>query len=58
MAAALAALVWANVAAASYEDLWGTHLVLDVGVWRLDAALYAASEGLRVVVLEIVAPGG
>ena len=24
----------------------------------MDAALYAASEGLRVVVLEIVAPGG
>ncbi len=47
IAAALTALVWANVAAASYEDLWGTHLVLDVGVWRFD-------EDVRHVVNDVL----
>jgi NhaA family Na+:H+ antiporter len=31
LAAAAAALVWANASAASYEDVWGTHLRL--GAW-------------------------
>ena len=47
MAAALAALVWANVAAGSYDDLWGTHVVVDVGVWRFD-------EDLRHVVNDVL----
>ena len=47
MAAALAALLWANVAGESYEDLWGTHVVLDAAVWRFD-------EDLRHVVNDVL----
>ncbi|HEU4449335.1 MAG TPA: Na+/H+ antiporter NhaA [Gaiellaceae bacterium] len=47
MAAALTALVWANVAPATYEDLWETRFVLDVGVWRFD-------EDLRHVVNDVL----
>ncbi len=31
LAAALAALAWANADASSYEDLWGTRLAIEVG---------------------------
>jgi hypothetical protein len=32
MAAAVAALIWVNVSASSYEDFWTTGLSLDLGV--------------------------
>ena len=47
MLATLAALIWANVAARSYEELWETRFVVDVGVWRFD-------EDLRHVVNDVL----
>jgi Na+/H+ antiporter NhaA len=39
LAAAVAALVWVNVHASSYEELWGTTLSIDVGGSGLDLTL-------------------
>ena len=56
MGAALAALVWANVSAPSYEELWGTHVVVDVGVWRFDEDLrHVVNDALMAVFFFVVA---
>jgi Na+/H+ antiporter NhaA len=39
LAAALAALVWANVNASSYESLWGTQLSINLGDWDISQDL-------------------
>jgi Na+/H+ antiporter NhaA len=39
LAAAVAALVWVNVDASSYEELWGTVLAIDVGGSGLELTL-------------------
>ena len=40
LAAAVIALVWANSAwSSTYEELWETHIVLDVGVLQIDESL-------------------
>jgi Na+:H+ antiporter, NhaA family len=56
MAAALAALVWANVSSRSYEELWGTRVLLDVGVWRFDEDLrHVVNDLLMAVFFFVVA---
>ncbi|HEY8112444.1 MAG TPA: Na+/H+ antiporter NhaA [Actinomycetes bacterium] len=39
LAATLAALVWANVGASSYESLWGTQLSINLGDWDISQDL-------------------
>ena len=39
LVAAIAALVWANVDAASYEDLWSTELSIGLGDWSVSLDL-------------------
>jgi Na+/H+ antiporter NhaA len=39
LAAAVAALVWVNLDAPSYEELWGTELSLALGGWGLELSL-------------------
>jgi len=39
LAAALAALVWANVHVSSYESLWGTQLSINLGDWDISQDL-------------------
>jgi Na+/H+ antiporter NhaA len=39
LAAALAALVWANVDESSYERLWDTELAIELGDWGLSLSL-------------------
>ena len=39
LVAALAALVWVNVDASSYEHLWETELAIDLGDWRIALSL-------------------
>jgi Na+:H+ antiporter, NhaA family len=56
MAAALAALVWANASAASYEELWGTHVIVDVGVWRFEEDFrHVVNDVLMAVFFFVVA---
>ena len=56
LAAALAALVWANSpAAGSYEDFWHSHITLDLGVLRLDETLqHWVNDALMVVFFFVV----
>ena len=56
MLAAVAALVWANAGAETYDRLWGTHLVVDIGVWRFDEDLrHVVNDVLMVVFFFVVA---
>ncbi|PUA83127.1 Na+/H+ antiporter NhaA [Nocardioides currus] len=56
LVAAVVALVWANSAwASSYDDLWHTHLVLDVGPLHLDESLqHWVNDALMVIFFFVV----
>ena len=54
--AALAALIWANVASSAYEELWGTEIVLDFDILTLRESLDGwVNDGLMVVFFFVVA---
>jgi Na+/H+ antiporter NhaA len=54
-AAALAALVWANVDAASYASMWGTELSIRLGDWTLAASLrHWVNDGLMAIFFLVV----
>jgi NhaA family Na+:H+ antiporter len=56
MAAAVAALIWANVSASSYEDLWTTELSVDLGVLELEEDLrHVVNDLLMAVFFYVVA---
>lgn len=57
LAAALAAIVWANYPwSDSYEDLWTHVIVLDVGVFRIEETVrHWTSDGLMVFFFFVVA---
>ena len=56
MGAAVAALVWVNVAPGSYEDLWGTQLRLDLGPLQLEEDLrHAVNDLLMAIFFYVVA---
>jgi Na+:H+ antiporter, NhaA family len=56
MAAAVVALVWLNVSASSYEDLWTTELALDLGVLELEEDLrHVVNDLLMAVFFYVVA---
>ncbi len=56
MAAAVAALVWVNVAESSYEDLWSTQLSLDLGPLELEEDLrHAVNDLLMAIFFFVVA---
>jgi len=49
-AAAVAALVWANVDAASYASVWGTELSIRLGDWSIAASLrHWVNDGLMAI---------
>ena len=55
LGAALAALVWANVDAASYASVWGTELTLRLGDWTLAATLrHWVNDGLMAIFFLVV----
>jgi len=48
--ATLAAIIWANAAAGSYEEFWETHFTVGVGDIRLDFTLHAVvNEALMAI---------
>jgi Na+/H+ antiporter NhaA len=54
-AAALAALVWANVDADSYASVWGTELTIRLGDWTLAASLrHWVNDGLMAIFFLVV----
>ncbi|HKG39750.1 MAG TPA: Na+/H+ antiporter NhaA [Conexibacter sp.] len=54
-AAAIAALVWANVDAASYASVWGTELSIQLGDWTLAANLrHWVNDGLMAIFFLVV----
>jgi Na+/H+ antiporter NhaA len=54
-AAALAALVWANVDAASYAGVWGTELSIRLGDWSIAASLrHWVNDGLMAIFFLVV----
>jgi NhaA family Na+:H+ antiporter len=56
MVAAIAALVWANAAPASYEDFWHTEMVAGVGSLELHLDLLeVVNDGLMAVFFYVVA---
>jgi NhaA family Na+:H+ antiporter len=56
MAAAVAALVWVNVSASSYEEFWTTGLTLDLGVLELEEDLrHIVNDLLMAVFFYVVA---
>jgi NhaA family Na+:H+ antiporter len=56
MAAALAALIWANVAAGSYDDLWGSELHVELGPFELDEDVrHLVNDLLMAVFFYVVA---
>lgn len=55
VAAAIVALIWANVASDAYHDFWSTEIVLDLGVLRLAEPLAAwVNDALMVVFFFVV----
>jgi NhaA family Na+:H+ antiporter len=55
LAASIAALVWANVATASYEDFWSTQVVVDVGGFQVVETLeYLVNDGLMAIFFLVV----
>jgi NhaA family Na+:H+ antiporter len=56
MAAALAALIWSNVAAASYDDFWSTKLTVELGPLEFEEDLvHLVNELLMAVFFYVVA---
>jgi NhaA family Na+:H+ antiporter len=56
MAAAVAALVWVNLAQGSYEDFWATELTIDLGPLTLEEDLrHAVNDLLMAVFFYVVA---
>jgi NhaA family Na+:H+ antiporter len=56
MAAALAALVWSNVAATSYDDFWSTKLTVELGPLDFEEdLLHLVNELLMTVFFYVVA---
>ena len=54
-AAAVAALVWANVDAASYASVWGTDLSIRLGDWSIAASLrHWVNDGLMAIFFLVV----
>jgi Na+/H+ antiporter NhaA len=54
-AAAVAALVWANVDAGSYASVWGTELSIRLGDWTLAASLrHWVNDGLMAIFFLVV----
>jgi Na+:H+ antiporter, NhaA family len=55
LAATAAALVWANVAPGSYEDLWGAVLTLDVGGFELSETVRdLVNDGLMTIFFLVI----
>jgi Na+/H+ antiporter NhaA len=55
LAAAVAALAWANVDADSYASVWGTELSLRLGDWSLAASLrHWVNDGLMAIFFLVV----
>jgi len=55
LAATVAALVWANVAGASYEDLWGARVAVDLNRLQVDQSLRGwVNDGLMTVFFFVV----
>ena len=55
LAATIAALVWANVAAASYTDLWSTELTLRIGDHVINETLQdVVNDGLMAIFFLVV----
>jgi Na+:H+ antiporter, NhaA family len=55
MGAALAALVWSNTAGGSYEDLWGTEIVVELGPLELhEDLLHIVNDLLMAVFFYVV----
>jgi NhaA family Na+:H+ antiporter len=56
MAAAVAALIWSNVAAASYHDFWSTKLTVELGPLEFEEdLLHLVNELLMAVFFYVVA---
>jgi NhaA family Na+:H+ antiporter len=56
MAAAVAALVWINLAPGSYEDFWSTKLAIDLGALQLEQdLLHIVNDLLMAVFFYVVA---
>jgi NhaA family Na+:H+ antiporter len=56
IAAAVAALVWVNVAEGSYEDFWATELTIDLGPLTLEEDLrHAVNDLLMAIFFYVVA---
>ncbi|HEV7775096.1 MAG TPA: Na+/H+ antiporter NhaA [Conexibacter sp.] len=54
-AAAIAALVWANVDAGSYASVWGTELSIRLGDWSIAASLrHWVNDGLMAIFFLVV----
>ena len=54
-AAAVAALVWVNVDAASYASVWGTELSIRLGDWTIAASLrHWVDDGLMAIFFLVV----
>ena len=55
VAAAIVALIWANVASDAYQDFWSTPIVLDLDVLRLAEPLQAwVNDALMAVFFFVV----
>ncbi|HUV10456.1 MAG TPA: Na+/H+ antiporter NhaA [Acidimicrobiia bacterium] len=53
--AAASALIWANVDASSYADLWGTHLTIGIGDLAISESLLKwVNDGLMVLFFFVV----
>lgn len=55
IAAAVAALVWANVGTESYDAFWHTPITLEIGEWRLSESLqHWINDALMVIFFFVV----
>ncbi len=55
LVATAAALVWANVALASYTDLWGTELRVTIGGWTFEQdLLHIVNDGLMTLFFLVI----
>ncbi len=55
VAAVVAALAWANIAPGSYEDLWSTHLSVQIGSHAINTDLHSwVNQGLMTLFFLVV----